>query len=169
MHDTARIRTVRIGFQWRVAAACRAGRHMLLPVLLLVGLSAAPAVAEDLPDTPANRQLAAQAYLKIYPLEVMIGDTTEAILKALPPESHEAFLETMKQVMEKLDLEQLTVNSVASHFTLKEINAMSDFYGSAEGQSIMKKYPAYMTEISQKTAIIIAESIKAVQEKMQNQ
>jgi uncharacterized protein len=36
---------------------------------------------------------------------------------------------------------------MANHFTVGELNALTDFYGSPEGKSAMKKFGAYMSEI----------------------
>jgi hypothetical protein len=37
--------------------------------------------------------------------------------------------------------------SMAKHFTVDELNALADFYGSREGRSAMKKFGAYMADI----------------------
>jgi hypothetical protein len=33
------------------------------------------------------------------------------------------------------------------HFTVRELNALTDFYGSPEGRSAMKKFGAYMADV----------------------
>lgn len=166
MHDTARVRAIRIGPQERLAAVCRASRHLLLPVLLLIGLSAAPAVAEDLPDTPANRYLAAEAYLKIYPPDAMVDDITDEMLKVILPQYHGLFRETMKQMTKRINLEEITINAIVKHFTVSEINAMAKFHSSPEGRAILKKMPAYAAEIMPVIMNIVPEAVKSVEEKM---
>ena len=166
MKDWRRFRADRFRLQDCLTAVCRTGRHILFLALLPVCLSAAPAVAGDLPDTPANRYLAAEAYLKLYSLDTMIDDTTEEILKVMLPQYHETFRETMKLLMDRINLEELIIISLVKHFTVKEINAMTEFYGSPEGQSIIKKIPIYMKEIIPPMMSIIPEAIKSVEEKM---
>ena len=166
MYSIAEMRPARLGFQRSHATVWRTGGRILFPVLLAVCLSAGPALAEDLPDTPANRYLAAEAYLKIHPLDAMLDEITGEILKVMPQQYHEEFRRTMKEYMDRLNLEELTLNAVVKHFTVKEINALMEFYGSPEGRSIMKKMPVYMKEIMPAIMGIVPEAVKSVQEKM---
>ena len=166
MHEAPGVRTCRNRLRGRLAAAGRRARHILAPALLLACLSAAPAAADEPPDTPANRYLAAEEYLKIYPLDMMMADTTDELLKVIPPEQHEAFLESVKQVTKRLNLEELTIYAIVKHFTVQEINALTEFYSSPEGQSIMKKFPVYMKGIMPQFMSVFPEVISAVEEKM---
>ena len=166
MRDETGLETSRFRLRECLAAACRTARRIVLLALLPVCLFAAPATAEDLPDTPANRYLAAEAYLKVSPLDPMVEETTKELLKVFPPEQHDLIRESMKQTMDRIDLEELTINALVKHFTVKEINAMTVFYGSPEGQSILRKFPAYTKEIMPAILGVIPEVVKAVEEKM---
>ena len=166
MRDETRLETNRFRLREGLAAACRTVRHILLVALLPVCLFAAPAIAGDLPDTPANRYLAAEAYLKVSPLDPMVEETTGELLKVIPPEHHAAFRESMNRMMDRINLEELTINAVVKHFTVKEINAMTAFYGSPEGQSILRKFPVYVKEIMPQIMGVIPEVIKEIEEKM---
>ena len=147
MPDTAEMRPARLRLRQRLAILCRAGRRILFVALLPACLLAGPAAAGDLQDSPANRHRAAEAYLEAYPLEALMRDTTGAMLQAVPPEYHEAFREAMKEAMDRVNIKELSINAIVKHFTVKEISAMAEFYASPEGQSITKKFPAYMEEM----------------------
>lgn len=166
MHGIAGIRSVRLRLQRFHAAVRRTGRHILLSALLAACLSAGPALAQEQRDTPANRYLAAEAYLKIHPLDAMVNEITGEILKVMPQQYHEEFRRTMKESMDRINLEELTLNAIVKHFTVKEINALTEFYSSPEGQSIMKKMPVYTKEIMPAILGIIPEAVKSVEEKM---
>jgi hypothetical protein len=63
---------------------------------------------------------------------------------------------------EELDLEQVKdamVASMVKHFTVGEINALTAFYGSAEGKSVMKKFGLYMADLM---PVVQAETNKAM-------
>jgi len=36
---------------------------------------------------------------------------------------------------------------MAKHFTVEELDAMADFYGSKEGQSVLSKFGAYLDDV----------------------
>lgn len=55
-----------------------------------------------------------------------------------------------KALRESYDLEALrkvTIESMADNFTLEEIEALTAFYSTPEGRSVMEKMPDYMTDI----------------------
>jgi hypothetical protein len=49
-------------------------------------------------------------------------------------------------------------------FTLAEIDALSKFYGSPEGKSIIKKFGSYMADMM---PVIQSETMKAISKKLQ--
>ena len=53
---------------------------------------------------------------------------------------------------------------MAKHFTTEELNALAEFYGSPQGQSIMNKFGAYMAD----TQIIIIQEISTAMKNIQN-
>ncbi|MBC7962325.1 MAG: DUF2059 domain-containing protein [Steroidobacteraceae bacterium] len=53
----------------------------------------------------------------------------------------------MKKALDPKFLESITLETMPNHFTTKEIRAMSKFYSSPEGASILKKFGGYMAAI----------------------
>ena len=51
-------------------------------------------------------------------------------------------------------------NSMVARFTVGEIDALADFYGSPEGKSVMKKLGLYMADVM---PVIEAETMRAVE------
>jgi hypothetical protein len=54
----------------------------------------------------------------------------------------------MKSVVRADSIEQISRTAMINHFTVDEINALTDFYGSKNGVSIMKKFSLYMAEVA---------------------
>ncbi len=121
-------------------------RHLLALSMVLVTLAlyAVPALAGD---TPEERTAAAREYLKAVPVNSMVQDLTSEMMKAVPPEQKSDVEALLKKALDPKFLESLTIETMPKHFTTKEIKAMTTFYGTPEGASIMKKFGAYMADI----------------------
>lgn len=119
----------------------------LLSILLLSAALLASAVPTHAADTKDDRIAATRAYLKAVPPENMAKDLTTEILKTVPPEQQAMAAETLKKALNPKFLESVTLTAMPKHFTTDEIKALTKFYTSAEGASIMKKFGAYMADI----------------------
>ena len=110
-------------------------------------------------DTPENRRHAAEEYLRVVPPADLMKDTAAKVGETMPESVRQSFVRAMT---EELDLEQVKdamVASMVKHFTVGEINALTAFYGSAEGQSVMKKFGLYMADVM---PVVQAETNKAM-------
>jgi hypothetical protein len=99
-------------------------------------------------DNAANRTLLAQELLKVQSMDSIFSDIIESMARAVP-QNEQARLRTFMQ--KNLDVNSIrasAVQSLAKTFTVSELAAMVDFYGSDEGQSIQKKLGPYMTDLS---------------------
>lgn len=116
------------------------------------------AAAAALEDTPRNRAEQADRYLAATPPKDMFDDAADKMARNLPPEQRQQFKELMT---EHLDIEAVTKtmrDAMVKHFTAEELQALADFYGSRVGKSAMKKFGAYMADV---TPAILAEVTKA--------
>lgn len=119
----------------------------LILVLSLLSFWPAHVLAGDTPDTPGNRQAAAERYLAVAPLESMLRDVVEKTSENLPEDQRRGFVDLMGKYLRIGVLERSTVASMVRHFTVRELNALADFYGSPEGKSAMKKFGLYMADV----------------------
>lgn len=165
MHDTAGMRPVRFRLRRSLAGFSRAGRRILLLALLPACLFAASAAAGQQPDTPENRVEAAKTYLKLVPVEQMADRVAGNVLLLIPEEKRGLFRQGVSEGLAAADIETIMVKIVAKHFTAAEIEAMTAFYGSAEGQAIERKLKGYMADISLHVIPIIQKSVTEVMEK----
>ena len=165
MRDETRLETSRFRLRELLAAACRKARRILLVALLPVCLSAAPAGAEDLPDTPESRVAAAKTYLELVPVERMAENVARNIMLIIPEDRRELFRKGVSEGLAQAGIEDLMVKIVAKHFSKSEIDAMTEFYGSPEGKAIERKLPGYTADISLHVIPIIRQSVTEVMEK----
>jgi hypothetical protein len=132
----------------------------LLLIVLLLSMGSPYALAADKPDTPKNRQAAAERYFAVAPMDSMMKDTIEKTAENLPIEQRKAFIEFMTKHVRINVLELAAVSSMVRHFTVRELNALADFYGSPEGRSAMKKFGAYMADVMPVIQQEMAQTIK---------
>jgi uncharacterized protein len=118
-----------------------------------LALVAAPAIAQDA-DMESARE-AARGYVQSEAMqtaldELLSTDTFVAQLEAAglrldPPET-----ETLAGIVEeefagvRPDLEEAMTEAAAGSFTMEELEALNDFYGSEEGRSIASKMTPFM-------------------------
>ena len=98
-------------------------------------------------DTPEARHEAAKRYLKVVPTKEIVDETIKAMAQNIPPNERDEFIEDMSKLMNVDTLEQVTLKSMGKTFTVEEIDALTDFYGSKVGRSAMDKYGAYMADL----------------------
>ena len=157
----------RTGFrlQASLAAVRRTGRTILLPALLPLCLSAAPAAAGDMGDTPERRIEAARTYLELVPVQRMTDSVAGNVLLLIPEEKRDLFRQGVSEGLAEANIEEIMVKIVSKHFTAAEIDAMTAFYGSPEGKAIERKLQGYMADISLHVIPIIRKSVTEVMEK----
>jgi len=99
---------------------------------------------KSLPDNPENRTAAAERYLKAMPPKEMLQGLATRVAPNLPEKERKAFLEVMNSPDLEKAVSRITMEGLVKNFTVGELNAMTAFYGSPEGQSASKKFGPYM-------------------------
>ena len=130
-------------------------------MIVLLGITSPCVFAGDIPETPGNRQAAAERYLDVAPMDSMMRDMIEKTAENLPEGQRKSFVEIMTNYVRLNVLERSVVSSMVRHFTVRELNALADFYGSPEGRSAMKKFGAYTADIM---PVIQQEMARAIQQ-----
>ena len=98
-------------------------------------------------DTKEARIQAAERYLAAIPISQLLEDTFREMSKSLPEAIREGFIAQMRIVVRADILEAATRASLVRHFTVDELNAMTEFYSSPHGASAMRKFGAYMADV----------------------
>ena len=94
-----------------------------------------------------DKVLAAERYAKITPMKEKISDSAQRLSLQLPLEQREMFITMMTERVDLKLLEKTAIEAMVNTFTLEEINAFADFYGSEVGRSAMKKFGIYTATI----------------------
>ena len=98
-------------------------------------------------DTKEARIQAAERYLAAVPISQLLEDTFREMSKSLPEAIREGFIAQMRIFVRADILEAATRVSLVRHFTVDELNAMTEFYSSPHGASAMRKFGAYMADV----------------------
>ena len=104
------------------------------------------AFAQDNQPTAA-KQAAVERYMRVVPLSQVLNDTYAGLAKQMPPGERDAFMTRMGRSIDIKALERITKAALLKHFTLEEINAMSDYQSSKYGASAMAKMGVYMADV----------------------
>lgn len=130
--------------------------------LFVCGAAFTYAFAEEKPaDTKENRLKAAQRYLKIVSMKALMDDVADGMAKGVPAEEGERIKKAFKEDLDIAALEKASTDAMVKHFSVGEIDALADFYGSPEGRSVMKKLGIYTAEVSQAMNAEIRRAIQA--------
>lgn len=126
----------------------------IMPLLFLAG------TAYGLEDTVENRRREAERYLQATPPREMLAGMAEQVSKSVASETPAVFQELL---LKHIDVEAFTNairHALVRNFTAAELGALADFYGSSLGKSAMKKFGAYMADI---TPLLQSEIAKAME------
>lgn len=116
-------------------------------------------------DTPEARQAAADRYLAAVPMTKMLDETFAEISKGLPDGQRAQFLVDIKTVVRADFLQELTRQAMVKTFTVDELNALADFYGSKHGASAMQKFAPYMGRVMPAIQAEIQRGLQELQQK----
>lgn len=114
--------------------------------IVTVGMSAPfSAYAQD---TKQARTEAAIAYEKVTPVSELVGAMIDEMKKspALQKLSAEDF-EAIRASYDMDGMRSAMIDAMVKNFTTAEIDALTAFYSTPEGRSVMKKFPVYMTDM----------------------
>lgn len=113
--------------------------------LLLASVGAASAQETD-NDTKAERRQAAREYLEVQPVEKMMRDIVEKTTARMPGKRKEMTRALMDEVRYDT-LRTATIDAMTATYTVEEIEALTQFYSTPEGRSVMEKMSTYMAKV----------------------
>lgn len=107
-----------------------------------------PAAAPDAPAAPADDDAARMALAvrmhEIWPVRTRVEDAIAIVAENVPAAERDAFITRMRKTIDQKTLEQESIKAMAQVFTTAELQAMVNFYGSAEGRAVSEKTEDYM-------------------------
>lgn len=140
-------------------------KSILFLSVLFLSLATA-ANAQNVADTPENRRQAARQYLKTQPVKEIMEDVISKITDRLLNDVKSEELKEMMMVNIRYDtMRTAVVETMVEHFTVAEIKALTHFYSTPAGRSVMEKMGAYMADLR---PIIMKEVKRAMRLTMQS-
>jgi Uncharacterized protein conserved in bacteria (DUF2059) len=111
---------------------------MMSRILTVLLLTLATITSASEPDTQATRLAAAERYFATIDLKSLLDKVTSN-----DPEG----AAIVKKHFRFEDYKQVALSALVKTFSTKELDAMTNFYGSPEGRSVIAKYPRYLAEV----------------------
>lgn len=118
---------------------------MLVPVVAMAQEEGAPVVFEG--ATSAEHLELARKMQDIWPIRTRIEAAIEAVSGNFPPEKQAEAKAIIRKSIKFDQLEEESVQALASTYTGDELRAMIDFYGSETGRAISIKTADYEAAI----------------------
>ena len=125
-------------------------------------------MGSDQGDTTEARMAAAKRYFSTVDMNKLMDQGIQAGLMSLPADKRAEALRLTKAHFHLEEIAAVATAALVKNFTTAELNAMADFYGSAEGQSILAKYPSYLAEVMPAVLAEVKRAIAEIQTELQN-
>jgi hypothetical protein len=139
------------------------GRVATIAVLVLACPAAGTAQS---PDSPDARREAVRRHIAAVPVDGVVDDMITTLARQVPEDRRQEFIGLMKKLMPLDGVRAVTREAMIKHFTVAEIDAMTNFYGSPEGQAITKKFGTYMGEVIPQIQVELLRALEKVKEEM---
>ncbi|MBN7769297.1 DUF2059 domain-containing protein [Marinobacter daepoensis] len=95
----------------------------------------------------SEKKAAAERYLAATPMSDMLSDMAGNMAMQIPEAERDDFIRLMTTEVDVSKLESAALDAMVKTFTLEELNALADFYGSDVGKSAMGKFGTYMAMV----------------------
>ncbi|MEP6936660.1 MAG: DUF2059 domain-containing protein [Chthoniobacterales bacterium] len=137
-------------------------KKILLRLAFIALLACLPAslLAQEIADTPENRNQQAERYFATSPPQALFQELAAKDAANLIPADQKKFQDAFMANVDLPGVKKVFIATLVKHFSAGELKALADFYGSAVGKSSMAKLNGYMAEIKP----VISAEIKRAQE-----
>jgi len=107
--------------------------------------------------------------MQAFPADKMVDQMLDKL--AQNPQTHLSTgdVADLKASIDIKALNKSMLSAMVKTFTVQELKAMGDFYGSATGQSILQKMPVYMSLVMPPVQQQVIQSLTALMKKRQQQ
>ncbi len=103
---------------------------------------ASPASAQDQGDQKTRLELAQKMH-EIWPVRTRIESALESVSQSFPEERRAEVKAEMRKAIQFKEVEEESIRAMADTFTVAELQAMLDFYGSETGRAVSAKTSDY--------------------------
>ncbi len=138
----------------------------LLLALALFSRPVAFLTHEALDNTPENRRLQAERYLRVNSPRDIFNNIAKQIRPMLPEAEQQTFMNMLNKYLDMEAVNDKMRTELMNHFTAEEIAVLADFYSLPAAKSAMSKMNVYMSDIM---PVVQAEIFKAQQKALRDQ
>lgn len=118
-------------------------------------------MAPENSDMIQNRIAAAKHYVKEISIQNIFQSVVYEMAMEIPEKKREEFMKFMDKAFQIQELENVVVTTMVKHFSLNEIEALSDAENTLEDLSMRKKFNTYIADVM---PLIEQEIIRALKE-----
>lgn len=119
---------------------------LLLSTSLALMIFAAPVMAQDTSEMAQKLELAKQ-YSGFISIEEEVNKSIEDLVVQLPVEKRALLKSTLERNIKVDQLQSVSEMALADVFTVKELQALVNFYSTPEGMAIKEKMPVYQSRL----------------------
>ncbi|MGH6905862.1 MAG: DUF2059 domain-containing protein [Geminicoccaceae bacterium] len=141
------------------ALRMQGSRGLLVAVQLLLSVEAYSQ------DDLANRRAAAERYEATMPIAKMLDESIQQMALSLPNHQRDTLFAQIRQAVDDEQLRAIALDKMAAVFTVEELDALTAFYGSTVGQSIVTKFPVYMAEMLPVIELEVARAARSLKDR----
>ena len=105
-------------------------------------------------------------HIAAVPVDGVIDDMINTLARQIPEDRRQEFIGLMRKLVPLDGVRAVTREAMIKHFTVAEIDAMTNFYGSPEGKAITKKFGTYMGEVIPQIQVELLRALEKVKEEM---
>lgn len=136
----------------------------LFRVLAFVALACVVLMAHQArADDAAEKRALAVRVNEARPVKAQLERVMDARLARLPAEKRTAAKEKIMAAIDYEKIDAVTIDGLVSVYTLDELKAMADFYGSDTGKSIEKKAPALQALVKPEVQKVLDAALMKIQ------
>jgi uncharacterized protein len=117
---------------------------MLFFIILLLSIALVTNAQETCPKDKTD---AINEYMMVNSIDDLMDQMLVEVLKKIPKENHDIYKTIWKSSVDKIEMKRVMLSTICKNFSIGEIKALTQFYGSPEGKSVMKKMPQYTAEL----------------------
>ncbi len=135
-----------------------------MSTLFVIAILATGACFAHVADTRENRVTAVKGYLKVMNTEQMLNEMVNAFSITIPEDQKDTYKAIMQKYFNASTIERVTMETMPDFFTVSEIEDLTAFYATQNGQSILTKMGPFSQAVGTKMVQELFSNYAQIQE-----
>jgi hypothetical protein len=117
-------------------------------ILFVITLLLSIALVTNAQETcPKDKTDATNEYMMVNSIDDLMDQMLGEVLRRIPKENHDIYTKMWKASFDKIEMKRVMLSTMCKNFSIGEIKALTQFYSSPEGKSVMTKMPQYTADL----------------------